>query len=297
MGTPRRASGRSAKTIGLTKFNSLTDVALLEHSIRQDLNETAERRLAVLRPLKVVITNFEEGKVEELEAVNNPKNPEAGTRTMPFTREIYVERDDFMEDPPKKFFRLGPGREALALCLFHHLPGGHQERCRGGGGTALHLRSRDKRRERPGRTQGQRHHTLGVGSEAARTEGSLYDRLFTVEDPNREEDGKTFIDHLNPDSLEVREAKLEPGLIDTGPGTLYQFERLGYFCADAKDSQPAALFSIARSRCVTPGPSSRPRAEFRPGAWPSALPFGRETVNSRVGCNATLDDLCQKSER
>ncbi|HJO52887.1 MAG TPA: glutamine--tRNA ligase, partial [Verrucomicrobiota bacterium] len=99
------------KTIGMTKFNSLTDVALLEHSIRQDLNDITPRRMAVLRPLKVVITNFDEGKIEELEAANHPKNPEAGTRKVPFTREIYVERDDFMEEPPRKFFRLGPGRE------------------------------------------------------------------------------------------------------------------------------------------------------------------------------------------
>ena len=166
------ASIRSfCKTIGLTKFNSLTDVALLEHSIRQDLNESAERRLAVLRPLKVVITNFEEGKVEELEAVNNPKDPEAGTRTMPFTREIYVERDDFMEDPPKKFFRLGPGREVrLRFAFFITCQEVIKNAAGEVAGTALHLRSRDKRRERPGRTQGQRHHPLGVGTEAFETE-------------------------------------------------------------------------------------------------------------------------------
>ena len=113
-------------TIGVTKFNGLTDVALLEHSLRQDLNETVERRLAVLNPIKVVITNFKEGQIEELEAINNPKSPEAGTRTMPFSREIYIEKDDFMEDPPKKFFRLGPGREVrlrfayfITLSLIH----------------------------------------------------------------------------------------------------------------------------------------------------------------------------------
>ena len=235
------ASIRSfCKTIGLTKFNSLTDVALLEHSIRQDLNETAERRLAVLRPLKVVITNFEEGKVEELEAVNNPKNPEAGTRTMPFTREIYVERDDFMEDPPKKFFRLGPGREVRLRFAFFITC---QEVIKNAAGEVVELHCTYDPETRGGNAPDGRKvkgtiHWVSA-AKAFETEVRLYDRLFTVEDPNREEDGKTFIDHLNPDSLEViREAKLEPGLADTGPGTLYQFERLGYFCADAKDSQP-----------------------------------------------------------
>jgi glutaminyl-tRNA synthetase len=235
------ASIRSfCKTIGLTKFNSLTDVALLEHSIRQDLNETAERRLAVLRPLKVVITNFEEGKVEELEAVNNPKNPEAGTRTMPFTREIYVERDDFMEDPPKKFFRLGPGREVRLRFAFFITC---QEVIKNAAGEVVELHCTYDPETRGGNAPDGRKvkgtiHWVSA-AKAFETEVHLYDRLFTVEDPNREEDGKTFIDHLNPDSLEViREAKLEPGLADTEPGTLYQFERLGYFCADAKDSQP-----------------------------------------------------------
>ena len=235
------ASIRSfCKTIGLTKFNSLTDVALLEHSIRQDLNETAERRLAVLRPLKVVITNFEEGKVEELEAVNNPKNPEAGTRTMPFTREIYVERDDFMEDPPKKFFRLGPGREVRLRFAFFITC---QEVIKNAAGEVVELHCTYDPETRGGNAPDGRKvkgtiHWVSA-AKAFETEVRLYDRLFTVEDPNREEDGKTFIDHLNPDSLEViQEAKLEPGLADNVPGTLYQFERLGYFCADAKDSQP-----------------------------------------------------------
>ena len=235
------ASIRSfCKTIGLTKFNSLTDVALLEHSIRQDLNESAERRLAVLRPLKVVITNFEEGKVEELEAVNNPKDPEAGTRTMPFTREIYVERDDFMEDPPKKFFRLGPGREVrLRFAYFITC----QEVIKNATGEVVELHCTYDPETRGGNAPDGRKvkgtiHWVSA-TEAFETEVRLYDRLFTVEDPNKEEDGKSFIDHLNPDSLEViSEAKLEPGLAEASPGALYQFERLGYFCADAKDSQP-----------------------------------------------------------
>ena len=235
------ASIRSfCKTIGLTKFNSLTDVALLEHSIRQDLNETAQRRLAVLRPLKVVITNIEEGKIQELEAVNNPKDPEAGMRPMPFTREIYIERDDFMEDPPKKFFRLGPGREVRLRFAFFITC---QEVIKNSAGEVIELHCTYDPETRGGNAPDGRKvkgtiHWVSA-TKAFETEVRLYDRLFTEEDPNKEEDGKTYIDHLNPDSLEViREAKLEPSLAEAEPGALFQFERLGYFCADSKDSQP-----------------------------------------------------------
>jgi len=166
------ASIRSfCKTIGITKFNSLTDVALLEHSIRQDLNDTTPRRMAVLRPLKVVITNFDEDKVEELEAANHPKDPEAGTRKVPFTREIYVERDDFMEEPPRKFFRLGPGREVrLRFAYFI------------------------------------------TCNEVIKNAAGEVTELHCTYDP-------------------------EPGLAKAEPGERFQFERLGYFCADAGDSQ------------------------------------------------------------
>ena len=235
------ASIRSfCKTIGLTKFNSLTDVALLEHSIRQDLNETAQRRLAVLRPLKVVITNIEEGKIEELEAVNNPKDPEAGMRPMPFTREIYIERDDFMEDPPKKFFRLGPGREVRLRFAFFITC---QEVIKNAAGEVIELHCTYDPETRGGNAPDGRKvkgtiHWVSA-TKAFETEVRLYERLFTEEDPNKEEDGKTYIDHINPDSLEViREAKLEPSLAEAEPGALFQFERLGYFCADLKDSQP-----------------------------------------------------------
>ena len=235
------ASIRSfCKTIGLTKFNSLTDVALLEHSIRQDLNETAQRRLAVLRPLKVVITNFEEGKIEELEAVNNSKDPEAGTRPMPFTREIYIERDDFMEDPPKKFFRLGPGREVRLRFAFFITC---QEVIKNAAGEVIELHCTYDPETRGGNAPDGRKvkgtiHWVSAAT-AAQTQARPYHRLPTAEDPNKSEGGKTYIDHLNPDSLEVlREAKLEPSLAEEAPGVLFQFERLGYFCADSKDSQP-----------------------------------------------------------
>ena len=234
------ASIRSfCKTIGMTKFNSLTDVALLEHSIRQDLNDTTPRRMAVLRPLKVVITNFDEDKVEELEAANHPKDPEAGTRSVPFTREIYVERDDFMEEPPRKFFRLGPGRE-VRLRFAYFITCNEVIKNAAGEVTELHC-TYDPETHGGSAPDGRKVkgtiHWVSA-SHAFEAQVRLYDRLFTVEDPNKEDDGKTYLDHLNAESQEViADAKLEPGLAKAGPGERFQFERLGYFCADAGDSQ------------------------------------------------------------
>ena len=234
------ASIRSfCKTIGMTKFNSLTDVALLEHSIRQDLNDTTPRRMAVLRPLKVVITNFDEDKVEELEAANHPKDPEAGTRSVPFTREIYVERDDFMEEPPRKFFRLGPGRE-VRLRFAYFITCNEVIKNAAGEVTELHctydLETHGGSAPDGRKVKGTIHWVSA--SHAFEAQVRLYDRLFTVEDPNKEDDGKTYLDHLNAESQEViADAKLEPGLAKAEPGERFQFERLGYFCADAGDSQ------------------------------------------------------------
>jgi glutaminyl-tRNA synthetase len=234
------ASIRSfCETIGITKFNSLTAVALLEHSIRQDLNDTTPRRMAVLRPLKVVITNFDEDKVEELEAANHPKDPEAGTRSVPFTREIYVERDDFMEEPPRKFFRLGPGRE-VRLRFAYFITCNEVIKNAAGEVTELHC-TYDPETHGGSAPDGRKVkgtiHWVSA-SHAFEAQVRLYDRLFTVEDPNKEDDGKTYLDHLNAESQEViADAKLEPGLAKAEPGERFQFERLGYFCADAGDSQ------------------------------------------------------------
>jgi glutaminyl-tRNA synthetase len=235
------ASIRSfCKTIGMTKFNSLTDVALLEHSIRQDLNDTTPRRMAVLRPLKVVITNFDENKVEELDAANHPKDPDAGTRTVPFTREIYVERDDFMEEPPAKFFRLGPGRE-VRLRFAYFITCNEIIKDAAGEVSELHC-TYDPETHGGNAPDGRKVkgtiHWVSA-SHAFEAEVRLYDRLFMVEDPSREEGGKTYLEHLNAESLEmISEAKLEPALAKAGPGERFQFERLGYFCADATDSKP-----------------------------------------------------------
>ena len=226
-------------TIGVTKFNGLTDVALLEHSLRQDLNETVERRLAVLNPIKVVITNFKEGQIEELEAINNPKSPEAGTRTMPFSREIYIEKDDFMEDPPKKFFRLGPGREVrlrFAYFITCH------EVIKNDAGEIVELHCTYDPETRGGNAPDGRKvkgtiHWVSA-AKAFETNVRLYDRLFTTEDPNKEVKGKTFLDYINESSLEIiTDAKLEPSLSEASPGESFQFERLGYFCADLNDSE------------------------------------------------------------
>ena len=226
------ASIRSfCKTIGMTKFNSLTDVALLEHSIRQDLNDTTPRRMAVLRPLKVVITNFDENKVEELDAANHPKDPDAGTRTVPFTREIYVERDDFMEEPPAKFFRLGPGRE-VRLRFAYFITCNEIIRNAAGEVTELHC-TYDPETHGGNAPDGRKVkgtiHWVSV-AHAVRAEVRLYKNLFKSEEPPG---GDEFLSDLDPKSLEIlSNTWLEPGLSSLQAGQTVQFERLGYFCRD-----------------------------------------------------------------
>ena len=186
-----------------------------------------------------MITNFDEDKVEELEAANHPKDPEAGTRSVPFTREIYVERDDFMEEPPRKFFRLGPGRE-VRLRFAYFITCNEVIKNAAGEVTELHC-TYDPETHGGNAPDGRKVkgtiHWVSA-SHAFEAQVRLYDRLFTVEDPNKEDDGKTYLDHLNSESQEViADAKLEPGLAKAEPGERFQFERLGYFCADAGDSQ------------------------------------------------------------
>jgi glutaminyl-tRNA synthetase len=219
-----------AYNIGVTKYKSLTDIAVYEHAIRQDLNQRALRRLAVLRPLKVVITNYPEGQTEELEAVNNPEDPGAGKRQMPFSRELYIERDDFMEEPPKKFFRLKPGGEVrlkYAYIIQCH------EVIKDAAGTVVELRcTADLDSKTGGATAGRKVkgtiHWVSA-AHAVNAEVRLYDRLFTVPEPDLDGD---FHAHLNPASLEVVTAKCEPSLQDAKPELRYQFERLAYFCLD-----------------------------------------------------------------
>ena len=225
--------------VGVAKRQNVIDIAMLEHAVRDDLNRRAPRVLGVLRPLKVVIENYPEGQVEHLDAINNPEDPDAGTRTVPFSRELYVERDDFMEDPPRKFFRLGPGREVrLRYGYFITCTDVIKDKT----GEVVELRCTYDPETRGGqapdgrRVRGTVH---WVSAEhAVDAEVRLYDHLFTSERPDDDDD---FMTTLNPESLEVvRNAKVEPSLADAVPGEKYQFERIGYFAVDP-NSQPGAL--------------------------------------------------------
>jgi len=222
--------------IGVTKYNGLTDIALLEHSIREDLNKHALRVMAVLRPLKIVLTNYNEGAVEELEAINNPEDPSAGSRKVPFTREIYIERDDFMENPPKKFFRLSPGNEVRLRYAYIIKC---NEVIKNEKGEVVELRCTiDPDSKAGGATAGRKIkgtiHWVSA-AHAIEKEVALYDRLFTVEEPDASKDGRDFKDFLNPASLEtLRGCKLEPSLATARPEARYQFERLGYFRVDPR---------------------------------------------------------------
>jgi glutaminyl-tRNA synthetase len=228
--------------IGVAKKENVIDVAQLEHSIRDDLNRRAPRVMTVLRPLKVVITNYPEGQVEEVEVENIPDDESAGTRKVPFSRVLYIERDDFMEDPPKKFFRLSPGREVrlrrayVITCT---------DVIKDEQGNIVELRCTYDPDTRGGHTPDGRRvkatiHWVSAGH-AVPVEVRLYDRLFSVEDPERTSNGKTFLDYLNPGSLEILTNCLgEPGLAAAAVPDRFQFERLGYFCVDP-DTRPGAL--------------------------------------------------------
>ena len=228
------------RRIGVTKFNGLTDVALLEHSLREDLNKSALRVLAVLRPIKVVLENYPDGQVEQLDAVNNPEDPAAGSRQLPFSKVLYIEQDDFMENPPKKYFRLTPGGEVRLRYAYIIKCVGVTKDAQG---NVTELRcTADLDSKSGGATAGRKVkatiHWVSAGH-AVDAEVRLYDRLFTVPEPDGETaDFKTF---LNPKALEVlRGCKLEPSLAQASAETRYQFERLGYFRADPKDSKSGA---------------------------------------------------------
>ena len=228
--------------IGVAKKENVIDVAQLENSIREDLNRRAPRVMTVLRPLKVVITNFPEGQTDEVHVINNPEDEAAGTRKVPFTRELYIERDDFMETPPKKFFRLSPGREVRLRCAYFITC---HDVVKNDRGDVVELRCTYDPATRGGDSPDGRKvkatlHWVPAGP-AVPVEVRLYDRLFSVQDPERPSDGRTFLDYLNPGSLEVlRGCLAEPHLAGAGVGDRFQFERLGYFCVDP-DSRPGAL--------------------------------------------------------
>ena len=234
-----------AEMVGVAKRDNVIDLGKMEYCVREDLNKVAERRMAVLNPLKVVITNWEEGKVEMRKAVNNPENEEAGMREVPFSKVLYIERDDFMENPPKKYFRLSPGNEVrlrysyLIKC---------DEVIKDEEGNVVELRcSYDPMSGEGSSSDGRR--VKGVihwvsAEHAVEAEIRLFNPLFKTEDPNDTSEGQTsWEDNLNPDSLVITKGYLEPALKDAPIGTTYQFERVGYFCPDTDSTAEHLVFN------------------------------------------------------
>ncbi len=233
------------ESVGVAKRDSTVDVAMLEHSIREDLNRRAPRVMAVLRPLKIVIENYPEGRVEDMEAVNNPEDPAAGTRTLPFTRELFIEHEDFMEEPPSKFFRLAPGREV-------RLRYAYIIKCErvvkdAATGEIVELRCTydpDTRSGSPASARKVKATLHWVSAPHAITaEVRLYDRLFLVESPDVGKEGE-WLEALNPDALTTLvDCRLEPSLAAVAPGARFQFERQGYFCVDPYTTSGHPVFN------------------------------------------------------
>ncbi len=240
-GIPAAAIRDFAGRIGVTKSDATVEAGVLDYCTRELLNKTAQRRMAVLRPLKVVIENYPEG-AEELQAINNPEDESAGTRTVPFSRELYIEREDFMEDPPRKFFRLAPGREVrLRYAYFLTC----RDVVKNAAGDVIELRCTYDPESRGGSSPDGRKvkatlHWVSA-AHAIEAEVRLYDHLFTQADPDADGD---FIDHVNPESLSTLErCMLEPSLVGARPGEPVQFERQGYFCLDADSTSERPVFN------------------------------------------------------
>ncbi|MGW8181990.1 MAG: glutamate--tRNA ligase family protein, partial [bacterium] len=243
-GLPPESIRRFCDRIGVAKRDSVVEVALLEHTVREDLNKTVPRVMGVLRPLKVTIINYPEDQEEELDAINNPEDPSAGIRKVPFGREIYIEQQDFMEDPPKKFFRLAPGREVRLRYAYFITCVDVVKDEQTGEIVEVHCEydpatrggdSPDGRKVRGTLHWVSTRHSLEA-------EVRLYDRLFTKPNPDETAEGEDYRSNLNPNSLEIlKPCWVEPSLAGAEGGTRFQFERLGYFCVDAVDSSPDAL--------------------------------------------------------
>lgn len=237
--------------IGMTKFNSTTEFALLEHCVREDLNKVASRRMAVLDPLRVVITNYPEDQTETMSAVNNPEDESAGRREVPFSKVVYIDRNDFMEDPPRKFFRLAPGKE-VRLRYAYWVTCTDVIKDDAGNIVELHATYDPATRggeSPPPDSAGNVRKVKGTihwvsAEHALDAEVRLYDHLFTKENPDEVEEGQDFTAHLNPDSLKVvTGAKLEPSLADFEPGDPIQFERIGYFTPDIDSTKDTPIFN------------------------------------------------------
>ncbi len=235
--------------IGVAKKDSLVDIALLEHCLREDLNRRAPRVMGVLKPLRVVIENYPEGQVEELAAVNNPEDPGAGTRRVPFSRVLYIEQDDFRENPPPKYYRLSPGREVrLRYAYFLQCV----DVVKDGQGSVVELRCTYDPTTRGGDAPDGRKVKATIhwvsAAHAVPAEVRLYDRLFVKEDPDEGDEGQDFLANVNPDSLEVLAGcRGEPSLAGARPGSIYQFERQGYFCVDPDSANGKLVFNRAVS--------------------------------------------------
>ena len=233
------------RRVGVSKTQGVTEIALLEYYVREDLNKHAMRVMGVLRPLKVVITNYPEGQVEQLEAINNPEDPQAGTRNVPFSKVLYIEQDDFREIPPKQYYRLSPGKEVrlryayLITCT---------DVVKDADGNIIEIHATYDPQTRGGNTPDGRKVKSTIhwvsAAHAVDAEVRLYENLFAKEDPNEVEEGQDFTANLNPHSLEtITHAKLEPYLKDAAPLNRYQFERLGYFCVDKDSTAEKPIFN------------------------------------------------------
>ncbi len=240
--TPEAVRNFSEK-VGVAKRDNTIDIALLEYSIREDLNKNAMRVMGVLNPLKLIIDNYPEGQTEELEAINNPEDPSSGTRKISFSKELYIEQDDFMENPPKKYFRLFPGNEVRLRYAYIIKCTDFKKDADTGEIKEVHCLYFPETKsgsDKSGKKVKGTIHWVPVNN-AIDTEVRLYDRLFSVEDPEDDKE-KDFKEFLNPDSLRVlKNCKLEKSIESASPGSRYQFERQGYFCADSRDSQKGNL--------------------------------------------------------
>ena len=241
-GIPPEAIRDFIGRIGVARADSTVEYSYLESCVREFLNKTAQRRMAVLNPLKVVIENYPEGENEELDAVNNPEDAADGTRSIPFSRELYIERDDFMEDPPKKFFRLGPGREVRLRYAYYVTC---NDVIKDETGEVIEVRCTYDPETRGGsspdgrKVRGTMHWVSAA--HAVRAEMRRFQSLFTSESPDAEED---FLAHLNPESLQVIDtAQVEPSLRGLAAGERVQFERVGYFSVDADSSDDTPVFN------------------------------------------------------
>jgi glutaminyl-tRNA synthetase len=232
--------------LGVSKTNGTTELSLLEYCVREDLNRRALRVMAVLNPLRVVIDNYPDGLVEQMEAVNNPEDPGDGARNVPFSKVLYIEQDDFREDPPKQFFRLSPGRE-VRLRYGYFITCNSVVKDAQGNVVEVHCtydpETRGGNSPPDGRKVKSTIHWVSA-EHAIDAEVRLYETLFTKENPNDVEEGREFTDNLNPQSMQILTGcKLEPSLANAAPGRRYQFERLGYFCVDPDSTARNLVFN------------------------------------------------------